>query len=89
MKKLPKAIVQPDGALLVPAETAKLLHRVLADVWQSLATYEEYHDIIHLELIAIEELKALLGPTGRLPTLAALLGVELPAKEFRRLTRVK
>lgn len=89
MNKLPKAIVQPDGALLVPAETTQLLHRVLGDVWQSLAIYEEHHEVNKLELIAIDELEALLGPTGRLPTLAALLGVELAPKQWSRLTRVK
>jgi hypothetical protein len=89
MNNLPKAVVQPDGALLVPAETAQLLHRVLGDVWQSLAIYEEHHEVNKLELIAIDELQALLGPAGRLPTLAALLGVELPPKVWRRLELVK
>jgi hypothetical protein len=89
MNKLPKAVKQPDGALLIPAETATLLHRVLGDVWQTLAIYEDHHEVSKLELIAIDELQALLGPAGRLPTLAALLGVELPAKEWSRLTAVK
>ncbi len=68
MNELPKAVKQPDGTLLIPAQTATLLHRVLGEVWQTLAVQQAEAGVDHArELAALDAIKALLGPTGRLP----------------------
>jgi hypothetical protein len=89
MNKLPKAVDQPDGSLLIPAETKVLLYRLLGDVWQTLAIDEDKGADHAVELAALTELKDLLGLERRLPTLATLLGLELPPPRSRRLTVVK
>jgi hypothetical protein len=89
MNDLPEAVVQPDGACISRLKPPQLLHRVLGDVWQSLAVYEEHCAANELELVAIDELQELLRPTGRLPTLATRLGFEPAPKQFRRLNLVK
>lgn len=88
MNQLPKAQAQPDGSLLVPAETRELLHRVLADISQGVDL-----GVTMLgpgEAQALSELRVLLGGTGkRLRPPWRILGLPPPLRSRPALHRVK
>jgi hypothetical protein len=87
MNQLPKAQAQPDGSLLVPAETRELLHRVLADISQGAEIGDT--ELAPGEAEALAELLTLLGGGGRLRPLWQILGKPAPRRSRPELHRVK
>jgi len=88
MNKLRKAQAQPDGSLLVPPETRELLHRVLADIEQSVELGDGVLGPGEAEALA--QLTELLDGRGiRLRPLWRILGLPVPRKARPSLHRVK